>query len=107
MADQVSFDVSREDRAIIHKIIERVAALKVDGKPWVKRSNLINVEMSIIACHANGCPLRLAELLAADDFNFVHDVGGIDRHVCHETGKMLNCFLPRFFDHAKAKEQGL
>jgi hypothetical protein len=34
-------------------------------------------------------------LLAADDFNFIHDVGGIQRHMNRETGKLENCFLPR------------
>lgn len=52
--------------------------------------------MDITATHANGCPLKLAELLAADDFNFSHDVAGIYRHLDRTTGKLLDCFLPRF-----------
>ena len=52
--------------------------------------------MDIEACHSNGCPLRLNELLATDDGNFGHDVFGIRRHLDRETGKLGGCFLPRF-----------
>lgn len=52
--------------------------------------------MDITAVHANGNPLKLAELLATDDFNFTHDVFGITRHIDRETGKLGGCFVPRF-----------
>jgi len=52
--------------------------------------------MDIDACHSNGCPLRLKELLEADDFNFAHDVFGIRRHIDRRTGKLTQCFLPRY-----------
>ncbi len=41
-------------------------------------------------------PLRLADLLAADDFNFAHDVFGIMRHIDRRTGRLDNHFVPRF-----------
>ena len=56
----------------------------------------MDCDMDITACHANGNPLRLAELLSADDFNFCHDVLGIRRHINRETGQLENCFVPRF-----------
>lgn len=34
-------------------------------------------------------------LLAADDFNFLHDVCGISRHMNRETGEIGGHFLPR------------
>jgi hypothetical protein len=52
--------------------------------------------MDITACHLNGCPLRLGELLGADDANFAHDVFGIRRHLNRETGKLEDCFCPRY-----------
>jgi hypothetical protein len=52
--------------------------------------------MDITACHCNGNALKLQELLDADDFNFAHDVFGINRHLARRTGAMLDCFLPRF-----------
>ena len=41
------------------------------------------------------CPMRLRELLDADDFNFSHDIGGIYRHFNRETRQLENCFIPR------------
>ena len=35
-------------------------------------------------------------LLNADDFNFAHDIVGIRNHLDRETGRLGNCFLPRF-----------
>jgi hypothetical protein len=54
------------------------------------------VQMDLAACHCNGCPLQLTELLDADDFNFSHDIFGIRRHLNRTTGKLDDRFLPRF-----------
>lgn len=59
--------------------------------------------MDIRACHANGTPLRLEELLRADDGNFGHDVFGIRRYIDRTTGQLTDCFLPRFTDTGKLK----
>jgi len=56
----------------------------------------LEAQMDVTACHVNGCPLKLQELLEADDFNFSHDIFGIRRHLNRETGQLENCFLPRF-----------
>jgi hypothetical protein len=40
--------------------------------------------------------LRLDELLNADDFNFTHDICGIQNNFNRQTLKMENCFTPRF-----------
>lgn len=40
--------------------------------------------------------LKLKELLNADDFNFAHDICGIQNNFNRETLKMENCFLPRY-----------
>jgi hypothetical protein len=42
------------------------------------------------------CGLRLNDLLNADDINFVHDIMGIQNNMDRKTGKLVNCFLPRF-----------
>jgi hypothetical protein len=52
--------------------------------------------MDIDATHCNGTPLKLEELLKADDANFAHDVFGIIRHIDRTTGKLTMCFLPRY-----------
>ena len=55
-----------------------------------------DADMDITACHCNGMPLKLEELLHADEFNFAHDVFGIRHHLNRETGKLENCFCPRY-----------
>lgn len=40
--------------------------------------------------------LKLEELLDADDGNFAHDIGGINRHLNRTTGKLEDCFDPRY-----------
>jgi hypothetical protein len=56
---------------------------------------LLDANMDISAAHETH-PLRLSDLLAADDSNFCHDVFGIFRHLNRETHKLENCFSPRF-----------
>jgi hypothetical protein len=57
--------------------------------------------MDLDACHSNGNPLRLAALLAADDFNFAHDVFGIRNNIDRHTGKLGNFFSPRYSNTAR------
>jgi hypothetical protein len=90
----VKFDVTPAERAVILKIAERAEReLYADGK--IKQTRM-DTPMDISATIAQGCPLRLDELLAADAFNFAHDVLGIRRHINRQTGQLENCFLPRF-----------
>ena len=94
----VSFDVTRKEMALIRKIVDRAMIIVRKLKGKYKR---LDCEMDLTATHANGCPLDLEKLLAADDFNFSHDVFGIRQHINRETGKLERCFLPRC---AKPKE---
>lgn len=89
----VSFTVSTEDSDLIGKIVDRAVAL---GRKHRSKFDRMSTRMDVTACHANGNPLRLADLLAADDFNFLHDIVGIERHLNRETGKLTACFAPRF-----------
>ncbi|MCR4362126.1 hypothetical protein JDW21_18895 [Bacillus subtilis] len=43
--------------------------------------------------------LRLEDLLNADDFNFAHDIIGIQNNLNREERKMENLFVPRFASH--------
>lgn len=85
----VSFECTREEIAIIQAIVARA----VQRKPNI---GFLSLEMDITACHCNGYPLRLQDLLEADDFNFAHDVFGIRANIDRSTGELENCFLPRF-----------
>ena len=51
--------------------------------------------MDISGCHLSN-PLDLDKLLDADDFNFMHDVLGIMKHIDRKTGELRDFFLPRF-----------
>lgn len=82
------FDVSYTDENLIHKIALRAIAKL--------RADLMTIEMDITACHANGNPLKLKELLDAPDFDFFHDVAGINAHIDRKTGKLLDFFSPRY-----------
>lgn len=73
-----------DERTIIEAILDRIMA-----------SGVYNDRLDISATHAR-CPLRLADLLTANDFNFGHDICGIQRHLNRKTGRLENSFLPRF-----------
>jgi hypothetical protein len=92
---EVSFEVTPAEHDAIMKIVDRYAAFvrQMLGQP----TDRLNLMMDLTACHANGNPLRLDELAAtADDFSFMHDVGGIRRHIDRDTGKLTGLFSPRF-----------
>ena len=40
--------------------------------------------------------LDLAKLLDADDFNFTHDIVGIQHNLDRSNEKFINCFVPRY-----------
>jgi hypothetical protein len=96
MIDDISFSVSDADRALINDIADRAYAIDLKHRAEGKARETLEYAMDITAVHANGCPLDLKRLLAADDFNFAHDVFGIERHLNRLTGQLENCFLPRF-----------
>jgi len=85
----VSFDCTREESATIIEIVKRARRQlpEIDG---------MDLRMDLAACHANGCPMDFERLLAADDFNFFHDVCGIQRHIDRRTGQLTDFFHPRF-----------
>jgi hypothetical protein len=77
---------------LISKIADR--AVELFAKFSVREKKM-NIFMDIDNVHKI-CPLRLKELLEADDFNFSHDIGGIQRHFNREKLRLENCFVPRF-----------
>ena len=94
---EISFHTSNDDADLIFKVVDRAwkmtLALLGGRAPSFSRADL---SMDITACHANGTPLRLADLLEADAANFSHDVFGILRHINRETGQLEDSFVPRF-----------
>lgn len=90
----VSFERTREEDVLIKQIVARARAMQ--QAQGIKPRGQLDLEMDIAACHANGCPLDLERLSAADDFNFSHDVFGIVRHLNRDTGELENHFRPRY-----------
>lgn len=85
----VKFNTTEDDGRVIAGIVTRAMKLKLGA-------SRMDVHMDLSATHCNGNPLRLDDLLAADDFNFTHDIAGIRRHLNRDTGKLEDGFSPRF-----------
>ena len=84
----ISFKATDEERALVTASVKRAQALGFTRDP-------MDLEMDILAAHANGCSLDFAKLMSFDAFNFIHDVGGIVEHLDRVTGKLGGFFLPR------------
>ena len=85
----IRFNVPHQDALAIDAIVDR--ARRTNTIP----TTALTLHMDLTAVHANGTPLDLPKLLAADEFNFAHDINGITRHLDRNTGKLLHFFLPR------------
>ena len=85
-------EFTKTESESVSKILTRAAAMARNSAiPFDK----MTLEMDLAATHAH-TPLRLDDLLEADDFNFGHDIFGIMGHIDRTTGKLQDCFLPRF-----------
>ena len=93
----LNWNIGAHESQLIHKIVVRAS------EKYPKEFDRLSLDMDITACHLNGTPLRLEELLATDDFNFSHDIFGIARHINRATGKLENHFLPRFYNSKAPK----
>lgn len=90
---EVNFEVTEKEEELITKIAGRASRM---FKSFDIQYPLLDIMMDITATHANGNKLKLKALLEANDFNFSHDVGGIRSHLDRETGKLMDCFIPRY-----------
>lgn len=82
---------SRSDARLIRRIVRRAQR----NHPQMVPDPLI-LELDLRAAHVKGPGLRLRDLLEADTFDFIHDIGGISLHIDRNTGSMLHCFSPRY-----------
>jgi len=84
-----------DELRLINLIADRAVALSgFYGEKLPK----VDVMMDLQATIENGTPLRLQDLLNTDSVNFMHDIVGIRNNLNRITGKLENCFLPRFTD---------
>ena len=77
--------ITAAEMRIIDAIVHRARA-------WLPDDGL---KMDLISTHLR-VPLRLQELLDADDFNFAHDIVGIAQHLNRETLRLQDGWMPRF-----------
>ena len=89
---EISFDCSDEDQDLIHQIVRRADKLGLINRNY----SAMTCSMDVTALHCNGYALRLRDLRDADDFNFMHDIVGIARHINRDTARLENGFRPRF-----------
>lgn len=81
---------NRASDEVVAKILDRAATMR--------KIDRLSLWMDLCAANdVNGNdPIDLDRLLAADDFNFAHDVFGIERHMDRDTGLLGDFFSPRF-----------
>lgn len=91
----MNWDTTKEETEWIMEIVKRAKRCFNQARPG-DEFDTQGITMDLIACHKNGCPLKLEALASADDFNLAHDVFGINRHLDRHSGKLTDCFSPRF-----------
>lgn len=86
-------DATRSELQTIRAIVDRYESV-VGAEVTVDRLSLM---MDLEACHCNACPLDLVSLHeTARDYDLVHDVAGIARHLNRETAELEDFFRPRY-----------
>jgi len=76
---------------LIMKIVDRGWECGISKHYTDKLSMMMDIDFA-----NRDCPLKLKELLTADDGNFYHDIIGIRNNLNRKTKKLENCFLPRY-----------
>jgi len=95
MIDFGSLKTTADESRLIARIAARTQNIAKMVETCVPPRSFTDLAMDLEAAH-HVCPLRLADLLAADDGDFGHDVGGIVQHLDRDTGELTDCFCPRF-----------
>ena len=93
--NKVSFETTAAEAQTISDIAFRAAAI-AERHGGSYSYPFLQAAMDVSAVHANGCPLDLTGLLAADEGNFIHDVFGIRHHIDRRTGQLTGLFEPRY-----------
>lgn len=89
----IKFEATHTETLIILEIVERARAKYI---PDIIKIDPLTLFMDIEACHCNGNPLRLRDLLNAPDSDFFHDITGIIHYIDRNTGTLTDFFSPRY-----------
>ena len=87
MIDWTKSKMTVEDHEDLSAVVDRAEALATGLD---RKATFMDLEAANMTC-----PLDFKKLLAFDDFSFMHDISGIHKHLNRDTGKLVNCFLPR------------
>ena len=82
--------MDHRDFELVTKVADRTLAL-LPGGP-----SKLDLLITLDACHTGPCPLDLERLAEAPNFDLLHDVLGIYRHLDRTTRELGGCFIPRF-----------
>lgn len=93
MTNAINWTCTKRESETIIKIMLRAASCMNFEQ---RGGNRLEVTMDLTACHLNGCPLDLEGLLSAENDDLIHDVSGIMRHINRKTGRLEDCFVPRY-----------
>ena len=80
---------SKKNKELVKKIVERATT---EG---LLADDATALNMDLVATHLNSVKLDFPKMLAADKFNFAHDICGIQRHLNRDNAQLMNSFLPR------------
>ena len=88
-----------QEVALVIDIVNRAFGAMYSIGAKITGYDRMAMQMDLLLCNHH-CPLLLREMLnsQARDEDVLHDVFGIARHLDRETGKLKDCFLPRFAD---------
>ncbi|WP_051445391.1 hypothetical protein [Desulfocurvus vexinensis] len=90
---EINWHLEPEEVALVEAIADRcISICRKYGSRDVSRDGIL---MDLIATHNHSCKLDLAKLAAAPEFDLMHDVMGIRRHLNRETAQLEGHFLPR------------
>ena len=83
------------DHILIQRIAER--ASNIYSRVLGVRVKPVFIASEVEIVHREVMPLRLQDLLDADESNFTHDIGGIHRHLkIGSPSRLADCFVPRY-----------
>jgi hypothetical protein len=101
----LNLSISESDLKLVNQIAQRATQVAVSHRAISLLKAFSKVEearfhrevlMDVWIVHANGCPLRLQELLDAEPYEFAHDVFEMRERLDRVTGQLTGCFVPRF-----------
>ena len=93
---EVNFKGTPEEFEDMVRVAERAEALGFKQKRATTIMDLSAVNNSTRKGNAFAFgSLDLKRLLAFPDYDFLHDVVGISRHINRKTGELEDCFSPR------------